>query len=292
MSEPVTSSEDLSIPRVAAILVVHNQASALRRALGALERSQNRERLEILVVDCGSGDESPQLDAEYPAINMLRLPHHFGATKARNIAMRTAKAELILFLSPDVEVAPDTVFRLADRLEEDSSAVAACPLLVNPEGTPVEQIFQVPTKDDFAAGTLRAQTLDPSADEIAVSYAGSDALLVRKAFLRGVNYFDERFGHYWGDLDLATQIHRAGKKIRVYPGIRATRHAAADPLEGDPIAQADKLTGAAEFLGKYQGAFDGFLFRLGAAFKALFSGGIKKFSLLIGGQKLDGTQAG
>ena len=35
------------IPKTAAILVAHNQADELRRALGALEKSENRELLEM-----------------------------------------------------------------------------------------------------------------------------------------------------------------------------------------------------------------------------------------------------
>ena len=85
---------------MSAVLVSFNQAPALRRAIEALERSQDRERLEILVVDCGSQDESPRLDADYPAVQILRLPQHFGATRAMNIAMRTAKAELVLLPVP------------------------------------------------------------------------------------------------------------------------------------------------------------------------------------------------
>ena len=72
-------------PRVSAILVSYNQAAALRRAVQALESSRDRDKLEILVVDCGSRDESTQLDTDFPAINMLRLPHHLGAARAMNI---------------------------------------------------------------------------------------------------------------------------------------------------------------------------------------------------------------
>src|SRR5579863_10353284 len=112
-------ADEPSGPRVSAVLVSFNQAPALRRALEALEGSQDRPRLEIVVVDCGSQDDSPRLDAEFPAVQILRLPQHFGATRAMNIASRTAKAELLFFLSPLVEVLPETVANLADRLEED-----------------------------------------------------------------------------------------------------------------------------------------------------------------------------
>lgn len=121
-------------PKVSAILAVHNQAAALRRAIQALERSQDRDRLEIIVVDCGSQDESAQIDSEFEGVTMLRLPLHFGATKALNIGTRTAKAELVFYLSPNVEVAPDTVSKLAAQLETESDTVAVCPLLADPEG--------------------------------------------------------------------------------------------------------------------------------------------------------------
>src|SRR5262249_3334889 len=97
MPDPVPQEEPLGL-RVSVILVAYNQAPALRRALAALEKSADRERLEILVVDCGSTDESSRMDSEFPAINLLRLPHHLGATRAMNIATRTAKADLLFYL--------------------------------------------------------------------------------------------------------------------------------------------------------------------------------------------------
>src|SRR5580692_6459255 len=148
------AAEQPSGPRVSAVLVAYNQAPALRRAIAALERSQDRERLEILVVDCGSQDESPRLDSEFPAVQILRLPQHFGATRALNIAMRTAKAEFVLLLSPSVEVAPETVTLLATRLEDDPTAAAVCPLLCDPAGKPDPRVYTIPTSSEFAAGAL------------------------------------------------------------------------------------------------------------------------------------------
>jgi GT2 family glycosyltransferase len=290
--EPSVVEEPIG-PRVSAILVAFNQASALRRAIDALEHSQERERLEILVVDCGSRDDSARIDTEFPGINVLRLPHHLGATRAMNIAMRTAKAELILFVSPEVEVLPYTVFKLAERLEAETDAAAACPLLVNSAGDPVSRIFAIPTREALASGELRETKLTDLAQEsIPVEYPGLEALLVRRQFLRSMNFFDERFGQYWADADLAMKIRQGGKKIRLYPAIRATLHPGADPLEGDSLADADKTLGAAAFLGKYQGFSAGLGFRVGAIFKALARFDFRRLSMLVSGQKLDGSQAG
>jgi GT2 family glycosyltransferase len=284
-------TEEATGPRVSAVLVAFNQAPALRRAIEALERSQDRERVEILVVDCGSADESPRLDAEYPAIQMLRLPQHFGATRAMNIAMRTAKAELVLLLSPDVEVLPDTVARLATRLDDDANTAAVCPLLCDPSGQPVSRAFRIPSSAALSTGALDPVNIDATQESMVVDYASRDALLARKQFIRGMNYFDERFGEYWADLDLAMQIRRSGKKIRLYPAIRATLHPGPDPLQGDAVAEADKILGAAAFVGKYEGFFAGLRFRVAAILKALARFDLRGVSLLASGEKI-GSQAG
>jgi len=261
----------------------------LRRAIEALERSKDHERLEILVVDCGSQDGSPRLDAEYPSIQMLRLPHHFGATKAMNVATRTAKADLLFFVSPDVEVQPDTVMRLADKLDQDSDTTAAAPLLVDREGRTVPHSRPLPSPENLYPAPA---DVDPAQESVAIGYPGLEALMVRKQFVRGMNYFDERFGNSWADADLAMQIRRAGKKIRVYPAIRAILDERSNPLQGDVLALADEALGAAAFLGKYYGFFSGFRFRLAAILKALGNFQLRLLGYLISGQKLDGSQAG
>jgi GT2 family glycosyltransferase len=287
-------------PRVSAILVSYNQAAALRRAVQALESSRDRDKLEILVVDCGSRDESTQLDTDFPAINMLRLPHHLGAARAMNIATRTAKAELLFYVSPNVEVARETVTALADYLQPDPDAAetdvaAVLPLLVDAEGHPASRIHPIPTRaelqDAARGGALPSTELDLAQESIAVAYPELDAILIRKHFVRSMNYFDPRFGHYWADADLAMQIRRAGKQIRLYPGVRAIYHPAPDPVEGDSLAKADRVNGAAALVGKYEGGMAGFSFKLGAVLSALARFDLGMVGKLTGGQKLDGSQA-
>jgi GT2 family glycosyltransferase len=217
-----------------------------------------------------------------------------GAARAMNIATRTAKGDLLIFVSPNVEVQPDTVSLLAARLEGDTDAVAACPLLTDAEGKPLARVYRMPGREELTSvckgGELSGIAVDASQDAVSVEYPAMDALMVRKAFVRGMNFFDERFGHYWADADLAAQVRRAGRKIRVYPGIRAVYHPAPDPLEGETIAQVDKIAGAARFLSKYGGG--GFTFRLGAAFGALGRMDFGAFTKVLSGEKLDGSQAG
>lgn len=290
MAENLPVEEPLGL-RVSAILIALNQMEPLRRAVAALEKSTDRERLEILVVDLGSQDGSAQIDAEFPGVVMLRLPHNFGATKAMNIGTRTAKADLMFYLSPDVEVFPDTVAKLADKLEDDSDAAAVCPLLVDEGGKPVSRIYKMPTAESFRR-VMTAVVPHLEKERIDVEYPGRDALLVRKQFVKGMNYFDERFGQFWADADLAAQIRRGLKKIRLYPSIRALRRADSSPSAKKGLLAADRAGGAAAFIGKYYGFMAGLGFRVGSALEALARFDLKQFIALVSGGKVDGSQEG
>ena len=250
MPEPIQTPEPLPL-RVSVILLAYNQAPGVRRALAALEQSERRQQIEILVVDCASTDGTSKIDAEFPAVQMLRLPHHIGAGRALNIGVRTAKADYVLFLTPDVEVQPNTVMALADALDADATTVAGCPLLTDASGQPTPRLYKIPAPAAVTAPRA-AQSVDLSEPNPTVEFPSLDALMVRRQFIGAMNYFDQRYGHYWVDAELAMQIRRAAKKIRLYPAVRAVLHPGPDPLEGDSLAEADRVNGAAEFAGKYE----------------------------------------
>jgi GT2 family glycosyltransferase len=293
----VNVDNPIATPTTAVLLIAHNQAAQLRRAIAALERSQNRELIEILVVDCGSSDSTPALADEFPDITMQRLPQNFGATKALNIATRTARADFLFLLSPDVEVASDTISRLREVLETDTGVSAACPMLVDPSGNPVARTRRFPDRESLAVvrggGELAWVSIPEETlaqERFAVMYPGREALLVRKQFVTGMNYFDERFGEYWADADLAIKIRQAGRRIEVHTPIKAIWHAPDEPARRDPIDRADRILGASALLSKHDGFFAGFGFRAQAILGALLRFDFPLLWALLGGNKV-GSQA-
>jgi len=286
----------VTIPKIAAIIVAHNQAAELRLAIAALERSEQREQLEILVVDCASDDSTAEVAEEFPGITMQRLPENFGATKALNIATRTARAEYLFLLSPDVEVAPDTVTRLAEKLDAETSVTGACHLLVDGGGKPVMRTRPFPDRQSLAEvrgggepGWIAIPEEALTQERCAMLYPGREALLVRKQFVAGMNYFDQRFGEYWADADLAIKIRKAGRKLEMYPAIRATWHAP-EAAPNDTTHRSDRILGAAALLSKHEGSLAGFGFRMAAMFGALTRFDFPLLTALASGKKV-GSQA-
>jgi hypothetical protein len=293
VADPEPRPEEIDLPpaiRVTALVFSYDSAPALRRCLAALESSNDRASIEILVVDCGSHDESAQLDTEFANIMMLRLPRYFGRTKALNIGTRTASGEYLLFMTPEVEVLPTTIPSLVAQLDADPESVAVCPLLLDIEAHVAPQFFRLPTPATGA--DLIPLAVDATAEVFPVEYATFHAFLVRKFFVKGLNYLDERYGDSWADAELCYQIRRVSRKTVALPKVTALYTPGVPYAESaGTILAADQVHGAAVYFGKHYGFMAGLMFRLKEILKALFTFRLPLFMALISGSKIDGSQS-
>jgi GT2 family glycosyltransferase len=291
LPDPQPLQEEQSAPpKVTALIFSYDSAPALRRCISALESSFDRSIIEILVVDCGSHDESPQVDSEFAGVTILRLPRYFGRTKALNIATRTAAGEFLFFLTPNVEVLPTTIPALLARLESDADAMAVCPLLLDTATHPIAQFYNLPIP---ATGLkLTPVIVDKSADAVSVEYATFQALLVRKYFVKGINYLDERYGEFGCDPELCFQIRRASRKILVLPQVTALFTPGSPYSDASrTIFLADRIHGTAVYFSKHYGMMTGLLFRIKQILKALATFRWGLLSSLVSGAKIDGSQS-
>jgi GT2 family glycosyltransferase len=282
--------EQAAAPKVTALVFSYDSAPALRRCISALESSFDRATIEILVVDCGSHDESPQIDSEFAGVTILRLPRYFGRTKALNIATRTASGEHLFFLTPNVEVLPTTIPALVARLESDPEAAAVCPLLLDTQAHPIAQFYCLPIP---ATGlNLTPVVIDKSADAISVELATFQAFMVRKYFVKGINYLDERYGEFGCDAELCFQIRRASRKTLALPQVTALYTPGSPYSDASrTIFEADRVHGTAVYFAKHFGMLTGLIFRIKAILKALLTFRWGLLTSLVSGAKIDGSQS-
>jgi glycosyltransferase involved in cell wall biosynthesis/peptidoglycan/xylan/chitin deacetylase (PgdA/CDA1 family) len=94
------------------IVPTFNRSRDLRRCLEALERqTADPGSFEVVVVDDGSGDDTPEALAEFSGRLPLRALRHAnrGPSAARNLGIREAAGELCLFIDDDILAAPELV---------------------------------------------------------------------------------------------------------------------------------------------------------------------------------------
>lgn len=101
------------------MIPVYNSADTLRQALECLAKSVEPAD-EVVVVDDGSSDSSPDVAREFGA-RLLATGGRKGPARARNIGAKEAVGEIIFFLDADVTVDRNTVGRARRAFAEDPS---------------------------------------------------------------------------------------------------------------------------------------------------------------------------
>ncbi|HHN94347.1 MAG TPA: glycosyltransferase family 2 protein, partial [Anaerolineae bacterium] len=96
-------------PPVSVVIPNWNGARHLPACLDSLRR-QTYPRLEVIVADNGSNDDSLALLArDYPWARVLPLGENRGFAGACNAGMRAAQGAVVILLNNDTEAAPDWV---------------------------------------------------------------------------------------------------------------------------------------------------------------------------------------
>lgn len=115
-------------PLFSVIIPVLNRAEILPRALESV-LSQGRDDIEVIVVDDGSTDGTPEVALGYgdPRVRVLRHALNRGVCAARNTAIEAARGAWCVMLDSDFELLPgafDTLEALCAEAPDDVGNVA------------------------------------------------------------------------------------------------------------------------------------------------------------------------
>src|SRR5690348_5472720 len=102
-------------PRVAVVMITHNQ---VKEVLGSLDRlARLPEQPRIVVVDNGSNDGTAPAEAErFPQVEILRLHANLGAA-GRTLGVERVDVPYVAFCDDDTWWEPGALLRAADLLD-------------------------------------------------------------------------------------------------------------------------------------------------------------------------------
>lgn len=183
-------------PAVSVIVPVHNGARFLRQALDSV-LAQRHGALEILVVDDGSTDETPEVVRGVTAPIRYVRQENRGPSAARNAGIRLARADVLAFLDAD-DLWP------ADKLAQQLPLIALDRSVDIAMGYTQAMIMIRPDEDVTALRPVLGPRLTMSVG----------ANLYRKSVFERFGPFDESI-RTAEDLDWLLRAREAGARIEV-----------------------------------------------------------------------------
>jgi GT2 family glycosyltransferase len=223
-------------PLVSAIVVSYNVRDLLLDSLRAFYASSDVP-VEVVVVDNASRDGSADaVAATFRQAKVIRLAVNVGFGKANNAGLQQAEGRFILLLNPDVTVQPGCVGRLTDFLLVRPDAGAVGPRLERPDGkldlaarrgfpTPSAAFYRFSGLNRLFPRSARFNRYNmghlPETDSHEIDAGTAACLLVRRAAVDRVGFFDPDYFMYGEDIDLCYRLKTGGWKVFYLPDARA-----------------------------------------------------------------------
>ena len=211
-----------SSPLVSVVVPNWNGRDLLDPCLESV-RAQTVRDLEVIVVDNGSTDGSPEhIRLHHPDVRLVALAVNRGFAGGVNAGVRAARGEFVALLNNDARAAPDWLERLTKRLASEPAAGACAPKIYRaqayePTGRldstgELYSVWGLPFprgRDELDRGQY-----DDAKTVFAVSGAAS---VYRAALFAAVGEFDEDFFAYFEDVDLSFRAQLAGFSMLYEP---------------------------------------------------------------------------
>ena len=196
--------------------------------------AQRHPSFEIIYVDDGSTDDTPQLldelHARHPDLIRVVRADHKGPGPARNSGAAIARGQYLLFIDDDATAPPDWIAEMLRLRKLHDSAVLCGGIQPFSMESPVERYLHY----------RMATALGHNPHEFKFTPTGN--LLVERAAFEAAGGFRGRFLPAAEDWDLSYRLRRQGAKMFYDPAVAVVHRYSTDRARAE---QAIRATGAA-----------------------------------------------
>ena len=222
------------------MVVNWNRRDLLRACLQSLMRQQMEHPFDVVVVDNGSQDGSPEMVLrEFSGVPAFRLQlirnlENRGFCAANNQGFAATDAEYVALLNNDAEAAPEWLAALRSAFEAGTLesgcnvGMAASKILVYEDPARIDKAGHLIYPDGQNRGRGTGELDSGQYDRVEeVLWPDGCAAMYRRRMLDEIGGFDEDFFAYADDAELGLRARIAGWTCLYMPGAVVRHHRAA-----------------------------------------------------------------
>jgi len=114
---------------VSVIVPAHNEERYIEDCLRSIIAARFEGDKEIIVIDDGSRDKTPEIVRRFPEVKLIQTKHS-GKSASMNLAIKQAKGEVIAIVDADSYIHPNSLDEMVKEVERDDIVAACCPVRV------------------------------------------------------------------------------------------------------------------------------------------------------------------
>ena len=227
-------SEDVRLPTakvphpvVSVIILGWNGLEYVDECLASVLDQDFERPYEVLFVDNGSSDGTPERVAAYPSVILHRLDRNYGYCQGNNIGYGHASGDYVVFLNQDVVVHRSWLREFVAAVEGDPAIRAAHANIIQPwypEFGAMERVEPAAvayTADLSPLGLVHYRKLSGASPVVDTMFLHGVSIIVKRELIDELGYvFDPDMFAYAEDLDLALRTRALG--YRTVVATRAT----------------------------------------------------------------------
>ncbi len=215
-------THSLTLPACSIIIPVFGRAKFTKACLLAIERSVSAEDvpLEIIVVDNGSNDETPDLLSSLSSsrtnVRVVRFRENLGFARACNEGARLGRGHYLIFLNNDTLPTPGWLEKMAALARRDAGiGIVGCKLLY-PNGR-IQHVGIAFDQNKSPRHIYRGFSADIHPATVCRDYQAVTAacLLMERELYWSVGGMDETFENSYEDVDLCLKVRSRGYRVVV-----------------------------------------------------------------------------
>jgi len=231
------------------ILVVNfNTSKLLGDMFSTLHHSDYAGEFRCLIVDNASSDASAEILQRNHSEELLLLNKiNVGFGRANNQLVEHIKGKFVLLLNTDAFVAPDTLTKSADYMENHSECGILGVRLTDRDGEMQPSCRYFPTPFNVFLSRTGLDRFFPwvrlvddmswdHATERECDWVPGCYYLIRREVIDQIGLFDPRYFLYYEEIDHCKRVKEAGWKVVYYP------HTSVVHLGGESAKSAGELT--------------------------------------------------
>ncbi len=206
------------IDKVSIVMLSFNRQADVAEGVTQL-LNQGYPDIEIIVVDNGSTDGTPQMVGEqFPLVRLIALPNNIGVA-AYNIGFKEARGQYIVILDDDSFPGPKAISRMVEEFHNNPAlGIIAFDVRNYYDYEKCTKPHDKNNNSDENMDNKENKIGENPACRYQMAFNGAGAG-IRKKCLEEVGGYPEEFFLYWNEQDLAIRILNAGYQIQWFTDI-------------------------------------------------------------------------